>query len=204
MTECSVCLTNIDEDHVVKTLSCGHKFHYRCFMNIVHHDKNYFIKCPLCRSLNKNIIKPFNEPGRNLKLVCSRKVGKVRCICTTKKGTVCKHKASLFNYGMCHIHYKNILKKQYYYLMDKYIDFVLCQRYNFLSRLFTIDIGKKLIIKYADKNTELQDILVYWFQYLNEKNIKIVENYGDIYDYFSLEKPPKKWIGYCSKNYTIV
>ena len=204
MTDCSVCLSKIDEDHIVKTLSCGHKFHYRCFMNIVHHNKNYFINCPLCRSTNKNITKPFNDSEKNLKLICARKVGKVRCICKTKNGTVCKHKASLFNYGMCHIHNKNILKKEYYQLMEKYIDFVFCQRYNFISRLYTIDIGKKLIIKYADENTELQDILLYWFRYLNEKNIKIIENYEIIYDYFSLEKPHKRWIDYCSKKYMIV
>ena len=204
MSECSVCLQNIDGDHVIKTLSCGHKFHYRCFMNIVHHDKNYFINCPLCRQMNKDISKPFTNPEKNLRLLCSRKVGKVRCICTTKSGRVCKKKASLFNYGMCHIHNKNVLKKEYYHLMEKYTDFVLCQRYNFLSRLYTFDIGKKLIIKFANKDTELQDILVYWFRYFTEKNINFINNYNDIYEYYDLEKPLKGWIGHCSKKHIII
>lgn len=204
MNQCSVCLADIDEDHITKTLTCGHKFHYRCYMNIVHHSKNYFINCPLCRNVNTNIKKPFDDSEKNLKLICARKVGKVRCVCKTKNGKVCKNKASLFNYGMCHVHHKNILKKNFYKLMDKYIDFILCQRYNFLSRLFAIDIGKKLIIKHANENTDLQDILIFWFQYLNKKNIKTIQNYGDVYEYYELEKPSKKWIGHCSSRYMII
>ena len=204
MNECSVCLNEIEEDHIVKTLSCGHNFHYRCFMNIVHHNKNYFIECPLCRRKNEDISKPFTNPERNLRLICARKVGKVRCICKTKKGTVCKHKASLFNYGMCHVHNKNILKKEYYPLMEKYIDFVLCQRYTFANRLFSIDIGKKLIIKYCNKDSELQDILYYWLKYISIKNINYVSDYNDVYDFYELEKPPKGWMKYCIQRYQIV
>lgn len=204
MEQCSICLNNIDEDHVVKKLSCGHKFHYRCYMNIVHHGKNYFVKCPLCRIINTNLEKPFTDPERNLKLLCARKVGKVRCICNVKKGTVCKKKASLFNYGMCHIHNNEILKKELYPLMEKFMNFVFCQKYNFLSRLYTIDIGKKIIIKYLDKDSELQDILNFWFRYLTEKNLKFINNYHDLYDYYELEKPPENWINYCSNRYTIV
>ena len=75
--------------------------------------------------------------------------------------------------------------------MEKYTDFVLCQRYNFLSRLYTFDIGKKLIIKFANKDTEIQDILVYWFRYFTDKNINFINNYNDIYEYYDLEKTLK-------------
>ena len=30
---CSICLEDIDKYHI-KELSCGHKIHYKCFLNI--------------------------------------------------------------------------------------------------------------------------------------------------------------------------
>ena len=136
---CSICLNPLERDHVKKTLSCGHEFHYRCFINIVYREKNIFIQCPLCRRVNEDTSKPFNNPEKNLRILCSRKVGKVRCVCRTKKGTVCKRKAKLFNYGMCYQHNPNVLKKELYPLMDKYTHFILCQRYTFfLSLLFLV------------------------------------------------------------------
>ena len=41
------------------------------------------------------------------------KVAKVRCICETKKGTFCKHKASDLIMVWRHVHNKNILKQYY-------------------------------------------------------------------------------------------
>jgi hypothetical protein len=204
MNDCSICLTEIEDDHVEKTLSCGHKFHYRCFMNIVHHSKNIFIECPLCRRVNDDISKPFTDPEKNLRLICARKVGKVRCLCKTKKGTICKRKSRLFNYGMCHQHSPNVLKKKHYPLMEKYIDFILCQRYNFTTRLYSIDIGKKILLKFCDKKTEIQDILFYWFKYLSIRNIRFISDYNDIYDFYDLEKPPKNWLKYCIERHNIV
>ena len=204
MNECSICLNEIEDDHVEKTLSCGHKFHYRCFMNIIHRSKNIFIECPLCRRVNDDISKPFTDPERNLHLICARKVGKVRCICKTKNDTICKRKSKLFNYGMCHQHHKNVLKKEHYPLMEKYIDFILCQRYNFTTRLYSIDIGKKIILKYCNKDSELQDILFYWFKYLSIRKITFISDYNDMYEFYNLEKPPKNWLKYCIKRHQIV
>jgi len=203
MNDCSVCLQTIEEDHVKKVLSCGHEFHYRCYIDIVYHGKSYFITCPLCRRVNEDITKPFKVPEKNLKLLCARKVGKVRCICKTKKGSVCKRKANLFNYGMCYQH-NDCLKPEYYALMDKFSDFILCQRYNFKSRLYSLDIGKKIIIQYADKDTEVQDILFYWLKYLSVKGISFINNYHEMYEYYGLEKPPSWWIDYCCKRFVIV
>jgi hypothetical protein len=57
MTECSICLENMDENKKHITLLCNHKFHFDCLINV----KNN--KCPLCR---KQIIeKPLCE-GHNL------------------------------------------------------------------------------------------------------------------------------------------
>ena len=206
MDDCSVCLQKIEGDHVKKILSCGHEFHYRCYIDIVYHAKSYFINCPLCRRVNEDITKPFTIPEKNLKLLCARKVGKVRCMCTTKKGTVCKLKARLFNYGMCHQHYKEFLRPEYYGLMEKFIDFILCQRYNFKSRLYSFDIGKKLIIQNATETTEVQDILFYWLKYLNVKNCSFINstNYHEMYEYYELEKPPNGWIDYCCEKFVVV
>ena len=204
MTDCSVCLQDIEEDHVKKVLSCGHEFHYRCYLNIVFHSKNHFINCPLCRGVNEDTTKPFQNPEKNLKILCARKVGKVRCVCRTKNGTICKRKSRLFNYGMCHQHNNDYLKAEYYELMDKFLDFILCQRYSFKSRLFTLDIGKKLIIKYADEKTEVQDILFYWLKYLSIKNISFIKNHHEMYEYYELEKPSSGWINYCCSRYVIV
>ena len=75
--------------------------------------------------------------------------------------------------------------------MERYMYFILCQRYNFLSRLYSIDIGKKLIIKYADKSTSIEDILTLWLRYISIKNGRNVTNYYDVYDFYNLEKPNK-------------
>ena len=44
---CSICLSTM-KNKTIKTLSCGHKFHYDCILQLVMR-KNFFIKCPLCR-----------------------------------------------------------------------------------------------------------------------------------------------------------
>ena len=88
--------------------------------------------------------------------------------------------------------------------MEKYIYFILCQRYNFISRLYSIDIGKQLIIKFADKDTSIEDILVYWLKYVSIKNSRSVKDYNDVYEFYDLEKPDINWITYCSKNNIII
>ena len=62
------------------------------------------------------------------------------------------------NYGFCHQHNKNVLKKEMYPLMERYMIFILCQRNNWLSKVYLFDIGKKLIIKYAKPTTHTEDI----------------------------------------------
>tara|TARA_B100001013_G_scaffold246476_1_gene152679 strand:+ start:115 stop:729 length:615 start_codon:yes stop_codon:yes gene_type:complete len=204
MDDCPVCLEPIETDHVKKVLTCGHAFHYRCFLKIVYRGINLFISCPICRRINEDISKPYTDPEKNIRILCSSKVGKVRCLCRTKNGTICKRKARLLNYGMCTQHHPNVLKKEYYLLMEKYLYFILCQRYNFISRLFTIDIGKKLIIKYANKDTSIEGILIYWLKYISIKGARYIKDYNSVYEYYDLEKPNKNWIEYCSRNYMLI
>ena len=201
---CSICLNPLEKDHVKKKLTCGHEFHFRCFLSIVYREKNVFIQCPLCRQFNEDTSKPFNDPEKNLRILCSRKVGKVRCICRTKQGTVCKRKAKLLNYGMCYQHNSIFLKNELYPLMEKYIYFILCQRYTFISRLYAIDIGKQLIIKHSKEATNIEDILTLWLKYISIKGTKGIQDYEDIYEYYELIKPPKEWIEYCEKKCLII
>ena len=105
---------------------------------------------------------------------------------------------------MCTQHNPNVLKEEFYPLMERYLYFILCQRYNFISRLYSIDIGKKLIIKYANKDTSIEDILIYWLKYISIGNKKHIKDYNKVYEYYDLEKPNQNWIEYCSKNYMII
>ena len=66
--DCSICLENL-ESNPTYTLSCGHKFHLKCYLKCVYANNcNIFIKCPLCRELNINIEKSYDNSYDNIKL----------------------------------------------------------------------------------------------------------------------------------------
>ena len=88
--------------------------------------------------------------------------------------------------------------------MERYINFILCQRNNWLSKVYLFDIGKKLIIKYAKPTTHTEDILAYFYRYLTVKNIHHIKNYNGMYEYYGLEVPYSEWIQYCLKKYILV
>ena len=204
MDNCPICLNPLNEDHIQKKLTCGHRFHYRCFLQLVYSGKNYFINCPICRTINLDITKPFNDVNRNLKLFCARKVGKVRCLSKTKHGRICKRKSRLFNYGYCYQHNPEVLKEDMYPLMERYINFILCQRNSWISKIYLFDIGKKLIIKYAKKDSQIEEILVYFYKYLTVRNIHYIRSYIDMYNYYDLEVPNSNWVNYCHTKYTLI
>ena len=91
---CCICLDEMNEDQYHKKLSCGHMLHFKCFKGLVFR-RNLFISCPICRDVNTNIDKPSDDPETNIRLLCSSRVGKVRCLCRTKRGTICKRKSKL-------------------------------------------------------------------------------------------------------------
>ena len=61
---CSICLATM-KNKTIKTLSCGHNFHYDCILQLVMR-KNFFIKCPLCRCDNTNTKFPHDDCKKNL------------------------------------------------------------------------------------------------------------------------------------------
>ena len=99
--ECSICLESLENKKTYK-LSCGHEFHTLCYQGCVYNNNcNIFIKCPLCRELNINIEKPYDNTYDNLK--CWTKFE--RCKCKTKSGKRCSNMA-LPGQNFCTVHQK--------------------------------------------------------------------------------------------------
>jgi hypothetical protein len=207
MNTCSICLDEIKDNHIVKKLSCNHTFHFLCFKKMVYHNNNFYINCPLCRVMNYNIEKPFhNDHKRNISIMCHSGVGKIRCICNLKNGNRCKNKHVLMNYGKCYSHSKNILKKEHYKLYSDYLYHILGSNYNWLTMIYLLDVGKKIIIKFLNEDNQVSDILQYYYRYLNDKKNgeKSMFYMNGIYRYYDLEKIPKNWLDYCVNKNVII
>ena len=205
LDKCSICLedlcySNNNKENIIYTLSCGHKLHFKCYREIFYRELNIFIKCPMCREINYNINKPFNDNLSNLQIFTSHKFLNQRCKCKTKNGLRCKNKSTLFNYGMCYQHNKEILPKDKYDLMLKYIYLILSQRNNWFSKIHLFDIGKKLIIK--NNLDEIEEIMFYFYKFINLNGIKSIQDYYSMYDFYELKRPQLPWVNHCYKNFT--
>lgn len=203
---CSICLVTM-KNKTIKTLSCGHNFHYECILQLVMR-KNFFIKCPLCRTDNKDTKFPHNDCKMNLCEVVSNntKNGLQRCSCKTLDGRKCKNKAKLLNYGMCHIHNKSFIHENFYPLITEYINLILLQRSGIMTKIFLIDMGKKIIMKYCDENSTISDIFSKYYEFFSiilDDGDTIVKEYKRFYDYYGLELPEKEWLIKCKENYII-
>ena len=200
---CPICLEEMKES---KLLSCNHKIHEKCYIDLVKRG-NIFINCPMCREQNTLIERDKNDYKKNIfKLISNvNKDGIMkRCICKTKEGKSCKNKAIILNYGKCWNHNKEILKENELILMEKYIYLILSQRNGWLSKIFLFDTGKKLIINYKIKN--IDDLMIKYYQFfsivLKDGGI-FVKNYDKFYEYYDLEKPDKEWIKNCSEKHIL-
>jgi len=200
---CCICLDEMNDDQYHKKLSCGHTLHFQCFKRLVFR-KNLFIPCPICRTINTNIDKPSDDPETNIRLLCSSKVGSVRCLCKTKQGTVCKRRARLLNYGYCYQHNSKSVTNDMYPLLERYMYLILLQRNSWTTKLFLFDLGKQLIIKYSYKELGIDDILRCFYQYISIHDIFLIKDYDKMYDYYNLKKPSNEWIQYCSEKYMII
>lgn len=200
---CCVCLDIMNEKQYHKKLSCGHTIHFQCFRKMVFR-KNIYIACPICRVKNTDICKPSNDPYTNIRLLCSSKVGNTRCLCKTKRGTVCKRKSKLLNYGFCHQHNPNVLKESMYPLMETYMYLILLQRNSWETKLKLFDIGKQIIINYCDESSQLQDLLSYFYQYMTIKDVYQIRDYDGMYEYYKLKKPNSSWLKFCQEKYIII
>lgn len=194
--ECPICYDKIKDNDNIK-LSCNHNLHIECYVKMLYYSKNKFFKCPLCRLINNSIEKIFDDPKKNIEILCSQPK---RCICYTKENKRCKNKPYFLNNGMCYQHNKEVIRKEMYPLMEQYINFINTQRNSFSSRILLFDIGKKLLVK-KDGIKTLDQLLSYFHSYLSEKELPTILNYDDIYEYYDIHKPTKKWYQECLKKH---
>jgi len=192
MTQCSICLDTInDKDEY--NLSCNHLFHKKCYLTlIINHDFNIFINCPLCRDINIKNNKIYDLSYDNINFFCPIQ----RCSHKTKKGNRCKNKSYLLNYGYCYQHNKEVLPREKYDLLCDYIYWLLEPNNTFRTKIYMIDIAKKLCIKYPEIKT-IQQIQHYFYRFYhhNKKEKTVMNNY--IYDFYHLKYPPGEWITTC-------
>lgn len=202
MNTCCICLEELKDEHIIKTLTCNHKLHFNCFKKLVYRNRNFYIKCPLCREYNINIDRPLNNNNykENILLMLHQGIRTNKCVCKTKKGLQCKNKPIMLNYGMCKTHNKDILDKKYYRLYCDYIYHIFSLNYDFKSILYLLDIGKKIITKYFNGTDEEQvhQVLEYYYRFLITWNKNREKYYMiNIYECYELDKPSKKWLDYC-------
>ena len=196
MEICCICLDEIKSDQLIKTLGCNHSIHYKCYMKLSINNSSFFVKCPICRVQNFNTGKPYTNDKQNLYSLCAHGVGIHTCIGKNKKGEPCKNKSVLFNYGYCHIHNKNIITKKYYKIFLTYIYHLFCSnKRGWKTKLYMIDMAKKLIIKNDLKN--LEDIIIIFSKYFEKYNYSKEDTPQKFYNEHDIELPDCNWINYC-------
>ena len=204
--KCPICLNNIDKrNNIKKKLSCGHSLHFCCFRDLIYHkNNNYFIKCPICRRRNINIDNIYKESIDNIKILCSNKLNTMNCLYKINGKRRCKRKPYLLNYGYCYQHHKDILKEDKYELMLKFIYLILCQRNSIFTRLQIIDLGKQIIIHRCNSNSDIDDVMFYFYKFLNINDIRSIQDYSEMYKFYNLKKPEPNWFRYCIKNSILI
>ena len=200
--ECSICLQSITKKHCIKTLSCGHMFHSKCYINLILSHGNIFIKCPLCRETNVCRKLFHDDPFLDLKEICCNE----RCNHKTKVviSKVLAFSNSFFlNNGCCKIHKKNYLNEEEYSLMRDFILWIFMTGNKKHTKLIMIDIAKKLLIQYRDIHTikDIQDIHYFFHKFYHLNTIKKGEmiQWNRFYQYYELEELDKNWLNNCMK-----
>jgi hypothetical protein len=194
---CCICLDFIHDTSIVQKFSCNHMIHHKCFIKLMINTNTKFINCPLCRITNLNS----NWPNvSNNKLLHNMCILSPRCIHTYKNGTRCKNSPHFFNYGYCHNHNTNILKKNNYQLFLTYINYLFTNGapQTWYTKLLLIDMAKKLIIK---RNiNKLENLLNIFFIHFKKLEYKSFSSPYEFYKLHNIEPPEKKWVQLCKNN----
>lgn len=197
-TTCPICLENIENNNI--KLNCNHIFHKNCYNKLVCTNSTLFINCPICRQINYNF-KTFKNNKKNLYFICSDKLKLNKCLAFTTKNKPCQNKPYLFNYGLCSCHNKNILKPKYYSIFYGYYVYLYTSQSlknkKFKTKLYMLDIAKKLIIKHDI--VKLEDLLLIFNRYFNKHNY-VQYTPQQFYKYHNIDPPPESWINVCYKN----
>ena len=204
METCSICLEDMTNTNLLTTFSCNHSFHYNCFKQMLFKtDQCFLMDCPNCRQLNHRVEYPFKDDfHKNLKAICSQAVGKHRCPKICKTGNKCKKKSHILNYGLCTFHHKGILPKDKYEVMTRYIyHLLMCPIKTWETKVYLMDVVKKLLIQYPQEMMTLDDVFKYLFVFIADAKKKDITNcFKDkliIYNYYSLELPDPLWVDFC-------
>ena len=153
---------------------------------------NIFINCPLCREMNFNNIRLYDDPLQNIKLLNPTK----RCCQKTKSGGRCKNKSHILNYEMCYTHHKDVLPKEKYNVMCNFIYWLLETTTPPQTKIPMLDIAKKLCIK-NDRITNIQDILHYFYRYYHYNQKAEIVDKHKMYEYYELNRPNDDWLNKC-------
>ena len=207
--ECSICLLPMNQsgkqtNKPLITLSCNHQLHYQCFISYALKTKGHtFIKCPLCREMNLNNEKPTDDPESNIRILLNHVKSK-RCCHETKSGFKCKNKASLMNYGYCAVHHNELLPKEKYPAMCTYLYYILQTPNTWYTKVFLIDIVKKLLIKYPEIDS-LEQIHHYMlrFKFHRHENKDVISP-PSAYQYYELNTAPPEWTHKCIGDRTLI
>ena len=193
---CCICLEELNENNTIKYLSCDHKIHFKCYTKLSYNDSTFFIKCPLCRVKNLNTDKPFIKNKHNLLALCSDGVGRRKCLGINKNGSPCQNHSYMFNYGLCHVHNKNILNRRYHRIFLIYFYYLLTyNKKGWKTKLYMLDMAKKLIIKHDIH--KLEDIILIFTTYFERYNYTNEGTPERFYTDNHLTIPDKRWINYC-------
>lgn len=195
-TLCCICLNKQNKKHCIKILSCNHTLHYKCYIKLCLNKSTFFIDCPLCRNKNLNTDFPHKCQTKNLYELCCNGVGKHFCYGKTKCGGNCKNRSQLFNYGYCHIHNKETINKRYHNIFLTYIKYLFTSnKKGFRTKLYMIDMAKKIIIKRDIK--KLEDIIIIFTTYFEKYDYSKQGSPNKFYEEHNLELPPNSWIDFC-------
>lgn len=198
---CCICLDDINKTDIVQKFTCGHEIHHKCYFQLVINNCTKFVECPLCRKINYNTEWPSKCNNKILHNCC---MTSGRCVHRYENGDRCKNVPHFFNYGYCHNHNKNILKKKNYGIFLSYINYLFTNNtpQKWYTKLLLIDMAKKLIIKNNIK--KLENLLNIFFVYFKENENKPNSNPNDFYKKHGLETPDREWIQLCKNKRIII
>ena len=101
------------------------------------------------------------------------------------------------NYGYCSVHNKKILPKNKYLIMSIYLYYIIQTNNTWYTKVFLIDLVKKLLIKYPEIE-RLEQIHYYMlrFKFHQFEDENIIQS-SSMYEYYYLLTPPIEWTRKC-------
>ena len=194
---CAICLDDINDKDEIYTLSCDHTYHHSCFMSYVFQKGHSFVTCPLCRSMNTR--KPVKPELSDKGALSAWFIPANRCISITKKGRKCKNRPIFMNGGCCKIHGSYILPESMYPIYRDYVNYVLESTNHWATKIYMLDIARKISCISENKITNISDIHHYFLEFFHRcRHDKISPSeQGDprtMYSHCNIPFPSREWV----------